>query len=219
MSKNLTQEYIESSDYDKIIHYQKGYTLGIGYCYVKQMNDMNLFQDQNLKYYFFQTKWGYCGNNFLFSALKPDNIIILSAWANSAATCGRTEKLFYIWYHILNNILSMDIPIMMIDMPAAFHKCIKDDKPISLSQVADRRMQYREKILKDFYYRNNYIDIYDYVPSDWPLIHENHDDKTYESPWHVKNNLIKYIFQHFLNFTHNTFDKTDFTSKLTTLNP
>lgn len=214
MNNKLTQEYLESSDYNEVIHYNGGYTLGIGYCYVKQLNDMKLFQSKNLKYYFFQTKWGWCGTNFLFSALKPDNVLILSAWGNSAATCGKTDKLFRIWKSILDNVLCLNVPTMMIEMPAAFHRCIKNEKPISLDLVENRRKEYKEQIIENNMNKMLYIDLYDYVPFDWNMISENAENKICESPWHVKNELIKYIFEGFLDFKEEKFNKEKFIEEL-----
>jgi hypothetical protein len=208
-----TQEYLESSNYDEVIHLQGGYTLGIGYCYVKQLNDMKLFQKNNLNYRFFQTKWGYCGQNFLFSALCPDNILILSSWANASATCGRTEKLFRIWKDILDNIVLMNVPTMMIEMPAAFHRCVKNGQLIDINLVKSRRQQYKDFVLKD---KKHILctDLYDYVPFDWDMISENAENKTCESPWHVKNDLIKYIFEGFLDFKEEKFNKEKFIGNL-----
>jgi hypothetical protein len=208
-----TQEYLESSNYEETIGLQGNYTLGLGYCYVKQLNDMRLFQKNNINYRFFQTKWGYCGQNFLFSALRPDNVLILSAWANSAATCERTEKLFRIWKDILDNIITMNVPTMMIEMPAAFHRCSKDDHLIDLNLVYNRRKKYKDYVLKDLKHILC-IDIYDYVSFEWEMIQENIEDKISQSPWHINNKGIEYIFNHFLEFQKNKFNKESFISGL-----
>lgn len=204
-----TKEYFESSNYDETIHLRGGYTLGLGYCYVKQLNDMGLFQKNNLQYRFFQTKWGYCGQTFLFSALRPDNILILSSWANSAATCGNTANLFRIWKDILDNIASINVPTMMIEMPAAFHRCVKNDHLIDLNIVHNRRKEYKNYVLKDLKHIL-FIDIYDYVESDWSMIKENKMDEKNRSPWHINNEFIEYIFNYFLEFSKGKFNKDNF---------
>jgi hypothetical protein len=209
MKKEISQELIESSDYDQLISLSRGYTLGLGYCYVKQLSDMKLFEKQGLSYFFFQTKWGRCGTTFLFSALRPDNIIFLSAWANSAGTCEATETLFRLWRDILKNICSMNVPILMIEMPAAFQVCEKDQQPISLLRVQERRELYREQVL-DCLQNTTYIDLYNHVPFNWNMIKENSETGPFRSPWHVKNSLINYIFEHFLDFKQGRFEKEKF---------
>lgn len=211
--KEISQEFLESSDFDKLISLSGGYTLGLGYCYVKQLSDMKLFEKNGLKYFFFETKWGRCRTTFLFSALRPDSILFLSAWGNSAGTCEATETLFRLWKDILKNIGSMNIPIFMVEMPAAFHLCEKDGQPISLQHVKERRELYKEQVLEGLQ-NTTYIDLYDHVPLDWNMIVENSKTEFSRSPWHMRNELIEYIFNNYIDFKNGLFAKGNFINGL-----
>lgn len=215
-NKVPTEEYLNSSDYDKLLFQPQNYTLGIGYCYVKQLYDLGLFQAAGIPYYFFQTKYGWCGTNFLFSALKPKDILILSAWGNSAATTPTTEVPFRIWKSILDNLILLDVPILMIDMPAAFHLCTTGGKLISQDFVKQRRLEYKKKVLSDLK-KVEYVDLFDFVPNSWGMILENEHQNPAEFPWHLRNELLAYIFPYVLDFKQSKFDKDRFVSGLTQL--
>ena len=204
-----SDEWKESSNWDEIVGWDGGYILGVGYCYTKQF--AHFFYRQDKRYHFFQTKWGRCGTTFLFSALRPDSIIVPVAWANAATICGSTKILFRIWDEILKNLSSINVPMLIIDFPAAWNKSTLYEK-YGLSDM--------EKIVKhnrEYYYHNvinpylknktYYIDLYDYMPTNSKFISENNklaDNEYIDSPWHMEQSLIDIIGENFLNLlVHN----------------
>jgi len=206
-----SDEWKESSNWDDIVGWEGGYVLGVGYCYTKQF--ANFFNKHNKKYHFFQTKWGRCGTTFLFSALRPDSIIIPVAWGNSAATCESTKVLFRIWDEILKNLLSLEVKTMMVDFPSAWHisSLAKDMNGIDKAKlrIEERRKEYYKYVIEPYKCISNfkYIDLYDHISYDSSFIYENTQEPkvTSASPWHIKQCLIDIIGQYFLDDNQNTF--------------
>ena len=207
-----SDEWKESSNWDEVVGWDRGYILGVGYCYTKQFTDF--FNKHNKKYHFFQTKWGRCGTTFLFSALRPDSIIIPVAWGNAAAVCQSTGILFRIWHDILENLLSLKVKTMMIDFPSAWHisslaKCMNGIDNAQL-RITERRKEYYNYVIKPHESMINfqYIDLYDYIPYSSSFIYENTQDlnnSSFTSPWHIKQDLIDIVGRYFLDDNRNVF--------------
>ena len=209
-----SDEWKESSNWDDIVGWNGGYTLGVGYCYTKQFN--GFFKKHQHKYHFFETKWGRCGTTFLFSALRPDSILIPVAWGNAAAVCQSTEILFRIWRDILKNLLSLEVKTMMIDFPSAWHisSLAKDMNGIDNAQlsITERRKEYYDYVIKPYESMINfqYIDLYDLIPYNSSFIYENIQEPkviTAPSPWHIKQELIDIIGGNFLQFINNDYSE------------
>ena len=202
-----SDEWKASSDWDDVVGWNGGYILGVGYCYTEQF--ANFFHQENKKYHSFQTKWGRCGTTFLFSALRPDNIIIPVAWGNAAITCQSTDVLFRIWADILKNLLSLKVKTLMVDFPAAWHVSDLSHDMGGLEnmqiKIDERRQEYYNHVIKPYQSMNNfeYIDLYDYIPYDSRFIHENIQEPkvvTAPSPWHMTQDLIDIVGKYFLDF-------------------
>lgn len=221
--RSPSDEWKESSDWDEIVGWNGGYILGVGYCYAKQFNEF--FNKQNKKYHFFQTKWGRCGTTFLFSALRPDSIIVPVAWANSSITCKSTEILFRIWNEILQNLSSINVPMLILDFPAAWHKSTLC-KEYGLAKTEEivkqkRKFYYDNVISSKLNNKTYYVDLYDYIPMNSKLISENNQlakNEYVDSPWHVDQYLIDIAGKNFLNLlVHN--DQSIFVSEVKKCNP
>jgi hypothetical protein len=219
MSERIpSDEWKESSDWDDIVGWNGGYILGVGYCYAKQFT--YFFNKHNKNYHFFQTKWGRCGTTFLFSALRPDSIIVPVAWANASTICKSTEILFRIWNEILKNLSSINAPMLIIDFPAAWHKSIlcKDNGLAETEEIVrqKRKFYYDNVIVSHLNNKIHYIDLYDYVPMNSNFIHENEqlaDNEYIDSPWHIRQSLINNLGKNFLSLlVHN--DQNIFVSEL-----
>jgi hypothetical protein len=211
--KEPTNEWRSSSDYDEAIHLNGGYTLALGYCYLNRLE--YLFKQNNIKIFQFRTKWGWCGVNFLFSALRPDNILIINSWANSAMVAKSHTTLFYVWSAILKNILEVrgpdnkHIPTMIIDMPAAIHRHLNlEDSTIDKTKFLQNRAKYKHKVIDPIIYDNpshvRYVDLLDYFPVEWEMIIENQKNEYNRSPWHISDQVLDTIFSHFLEFSNNS---------------
>jgi len=218
-----SDEWKESSNWDDIVGWNGGYVLGVGYCYTKQF--ANFFNKQNKKYHFFQTKWGRCGTTFLFSALRPDSIIVPVAWANASTICKSTEVLFRIWDEMLKNLSSIDVPMLIIDFPAAWHKstlCKQHGLAETENIVSQKRKFYYDCVI-NIYLKNktHYVDLHDYIPMNSNFISENNqlaDNEYIDSPWHINQKLINIIGENFLNLlVHN--DQNIFVSEVKKCNP
>ena len=210
--KEPTNEWRLSSDYDEEIHLNGGYTLALGYCYLNRLE--YLFKQNNRRLFQFRTKWGWCGVNFLFSAMRPDNILIINSWANSAMVAKSHTTLFYVWSAILRNILEVrgpdnkPIPTMIIDMPAAIHRHLNlEDSTIDKTKFLQNREKYKAKIIDPIISDNpshiRYIDLLDYFSAEWEMIIENQKNEHNRSPWHISDQVLDTIFSHFLQFTNN----------------
>lgn len=220
-SKIPSNEWQNSSDYDEAIHLNGGYTLALGYCYLSRLE--YLFQQNNRRLFQFRTKWGWCGVNFLFSALRPDNILIINSWANSAMIAKSHNTLFYVWSAILKNILEIkgphnsSVPTMIIDMPIALHRQYDKENNTRLDsvQALDKRNMYKNKIidplLKESTNNIQYIDLLDHFSPTWDMIIENYKDEHNRSPWHISDQVIDTIFHSFIEFSKNSnnYSKTD----------
>jgi hypothetical protein len=213
-SREPTNEWRSSSNYDEAIHLNGGYTLALGYCYLHRLE--YLFQQNNKRLFQFRTKWGWCGVNFLFSALRPDNILIINSWANSAMVAKSHTTLFYVWSAILKNILEVKgpnnnhIPIMIIDMPAAIHRHLNlEDSKIDKTKFLENREEYKHKVINPIicdspsHSHVRYIDLLDYFPTEWEMIIENQKNEYNRSPWHISDQVLDTIFSHFLQFIKN----------------
>jgi hypothetical protein len=229
-----SDEWKESSDWDDIVGWQGGYILGVGYCYTTQFQ--SFFKQNNKNYHFFQTKWGRCGTTFLFSALRPDSIIIPVAWGNASAVCQSTDILFRIWNNILQDLLRLKVKTMMIDFPAAWQRSDLSKNMGGIEKarikIEERRKQYYDFVINPYKLVNNfeYIDLYDYVPYNSPLIYENTETSkiiTHPSPWHIsysralqksgyeqQPSLIDIIGKYFLDFINNNYDKNKLISTI-----
>lgn len=221
-NKEPTPEWKESSNWDDIVGWDGGYILGVGYCYTQQFK--TFFDKQNKYYHYFQTKSGRCGTTFLFSALRPDSIIVPVAWANASTICKSTEVLFRIWNEILKNLSSINVPMLITDFPAAWHKstlCKQSGLTETENIVIQKRKIYYDSVINN--HLNNktyYIDLYDYIPMNSKLISENNqlaNNEYINSPWHVDQPLINIIGENFLNLlVHN--DKNIFISEVKNCN-
>jgi hypothetical protein len=218
-----SDEWKKSSDWDDIVGWNGGYILGVGYCYTEQF--VNFFKPRNIKYHFFQTKWGRCGTTFLFSALRPDSIIVPVSWANASTICKSTEVLFRIWDEMLKNLSSINVPMLIIDFPAAWHKSTlcKEHGIAKTEEIIrqKRKFYYDSVIVSHLNNKTHYIDLYDYVPMDSDFISENNqlaDNEYIDSPWHINQKFIDIIGENFLNLlVHN--DQSIFVSEVKKCNP
>lgn len=206
-----SEEWQESSCWEDVVKINGNYTLGVGYCYTLQLKEF--FKKQNIDYHFFQTKWGTCGTTFLFSALRPNNIIMPISWANSITIARSTEPFFTIWAEILKNILSINVKTMIIDFPAAWHKSnlfydFGCDMKKTQQEIDYKRKIYYNNIINPYISKTNnvlYLDLYNHIPYDSPLIYENiqQDMTKTPSPWHTTQKFIDHIGLFFLDFIKN----------------
>jgi len=219
-----THEWFSSSNWEEAVSLDRGFILGVGYCYLKQLK--SVFLGHQKPYYFFQTKWGRCGTTFLFSALRPDAIIVPSAWAN-ACMVGRNKPdvLFRIWKEILLNLASMNVPLMMVDMPAAWHiSNIEADLGREEFELfkSERRALYFNAVVKPCLETNpniEYVDLQDFLPYDSKLIKENSEEiNRVQSPWHLTQKLMNCVGDHFLLFTQEKYEKQTFLEEVIKLN-
>jgi len=214
-----SDEWQHSSNWDEIVCLNGGFILGVGYCYCKQFKP---FFDSNRKnYHFFETKWGRCGTTFLFSALRPDFIIVPSAWANAAVVCGKTDTLFRIWKDIIINLASIKVPLMIVEMPAAWHLS-NIEKELGREKFeiekSERRSSYFNNVVNPCIETNptvEYIDLQDFLSYESRLIYENKDGAERKtSPWHSDQELINCVGKHFLLFTQKKYDKQKFIEEI-----
>jgi hypothetical protein len=210
-----SDEWCHSSNWDEIVGLNGGFVLGVGYCYCQQFKPF--FANNKKNYYFFETKWGRCGTTFLFSALRPDYIIVPSAWANAAVVCGKTELLFRIWKDIIFNLASIKVPLMIVDMPAAWHLS-NLEKELGREKFeitkSERRSSYFNDVVKPCLEAKptiEYIDLQDVLPYESKLIWENKDGtERANSPWHSAQELVNCVGKHFLLFTQKQYNKQKF---------
>lgn len=209
IERTPSDEWKESSNWDDIVGWDGGYVLGVGYCYTKQFQ--SFFHQQNKKYHFFQTKWGRCGTTFLFSALRPDCIIVPVAWANAATICGSTKILFRIWDEILKNLSSINVPMLIIDFPAAWNKSTLYEKYgfSDMEKIVkhNRKSYYNSVVAPYLNNKTHYVDLYNYVPMNSKLIVENNklqDNEYIDSPWHMEQSLIDLMGKYFLDYSSST---------------
>ena len=212
-----TNEWLTSSDYDNIVHLNGGYSLGLGYCYLEQAKPF--FDSRGVRFEHFRVNWGWCGTNFLFSALRPNNILVLTSWANSSMTCGSTNTLFHIWRAILKDLFATRngagerAPLMVIDMPGAISMCVnKKNEPLDIGFAENRRAMYKEQVVKAslgdvFSGRLEYVDLMDHFGESWMMIVENAKGVRSESPWHVDASAVGVVVDHFLNFSSGSYDR------------
>lgn len=215
-NREPSDEWKKSSDWDSIVGWDGGYILGVGYCYTEQFAPF--FLKQNKQYHYFQTKWGRCGTTFLFSALKPDSLIIPVAWGNAATICGSANILFRIWKELLNNLLQLNVPTMIIDFPAAWNKSrlfqnlgSKEGTRI----IQHKRVNYYNEIIipiLKIHNRTNisYLDLYHHIPYHSKLITENINllpNEHIDSPWHINPLLIELISKHFIKLTNHKYNQ------------
>jgi predicted DNA-binding protein YlxM (UPF0122 family) len=214
-------EWKESSDWNDIVGWDGGYILGVGYCYVKQFDQF--FKKKKKYYHFFQTKWGRCDTTLLFSALRPDSIIVPVAWGNATTLCKSTDTLFRIWNSILNNLISLNVKTMVIDFPAAWHisNLAIENKGINNVQnmIDEKRQLYKDMVINQYLSSKNieYIDLYYNIDYSSKYISENHEQQktgSFESPWHMTQELIDIVGENFLKFANNNYDKNIFLSEI-----
>jgi hypothetical protein len=232
MSENQrvpTNEWFTSSNYDNIVHLNGGYSLGLGYCYLEQAKFF--FDSRRVNFEHFRVNWGWCGTNFLFSALRPDNIIVLTSWANSSMTCGRTTVLFHIWRAILRDLIATRnkdgerAPLMVVDMPCATSMCFnKKNEPLDIEFAKNRRAMYKEQVIKDslgdnFFGDLEYVDLMDHFGGDWIMIVENAKAERSTSPWHMDSSVIGVVVDHFLKFSSGSYNRPRMLSDLDGLKP
>lgn len=211
---NLTNEFLTSSDWDDIVGWPGNFTLGVGYCYVGQLKDY--FKTKNINYHFFDVKWGRCGTTYLFSALRPDNIIVLTAWKNSGIICNKTDTLFRIWGSILINLAQINVPMMIFDTPAAWQRSnlvIDSGSDYAYNRIKNRSDLYHKEVIEpclNIHSQISYYDLSTIIPQNSILLHENFIDiqKT-PSPWHLTSLTINTIGKYFIDTinhiqTHNT---------------
>ena len=222
-----TNEWLTSSDYDNIVHLNGGYSLGLGYCYLGQAKPF--FDSHGIRFEHFRVNWGWCGTNFLFSALRPDNILVLTSWANSSMTCGSTELLFHIWRAILRDLLATRnvagkrAPLMVVDMPGAISMCFnKKNEPLYIEFARNRRATYREQVAKAALGENfsgdlEYVDLMDHFGGDWMMIVENAKAERSTSPWHMDASVIGVVVDHFLKFSSGSYERSNMLNDLSSL--
>jgi hypothetical protein len=213
-----SHEWLSSSDWDSIVSWDGGYVLGVGYCYISQL--ASFFKTKELRYNFFETKWGRCGTTFLFSALRPDSIIVLSAWGNAASICGTSVTLFRIWRSIMLDLTRIGVPIMMVEMPAAWHLsnlAVKVGGDLE-ERVASMRKSYFEEVINPVAKSIEYVDLMGHVSMDSRIIRENCDGTTRdESPWHIRQEVIDCIGENFIDFIGNKYDKNKMIKEIVNL--
>jgi hypothetical protein len=221
-----TNEWLTSSDYDKIVHLNGGYSLGLGYCYLEQAKPF--FDSYGVRFEHFRVNWGWCGTNFLFSALRPDNILVLTSWANSSMTCGSTTTLFHVWGAILRDLFATRngsgerAPLMVVDMPGATSMCFKKNEPLDIEFAKSRRAMYKDQVVntslgENFSGNLEYVDLMDHFGGDWMMIVENAKSVRCESPWHVDTSVIGVVTDHFLKFSSGSYDRSKMLTDLASL--
>jgi len=213
----LTNEFLSSSDFDDIVSLNKCYTLGVGYCYVKQVVD--LFKANNKLYRFFDVKWGRCGTTYLFSALNPADVLVITAWQNSAITCNHTDTLFRVWRAILSNLASIDVPMTVFEMPAAWHRSCHFDMlgTTALKQhIQSRTSAYRTQVVEpSLGSQVQYIDLATLVSEDSPVLLENvNDQRGVSSPWHAADSFVQLLGQFHIDKLNQGVNTNDFETRL-----
>lgn len=203
--KALTREQQRSDDFDKLISRKGGYTLGVGYCYMEQVKPA--FERNKQRYFQFQIKWGRCGTTYLFSALRPDNVFMLTAWANASVVCKSTDTLFCLWSDILTNLQTLSVPIFIYEAPAAWKRSnVWHDLGEEAFQThyAERKQSYYCSVIEPVLQQKNveYFDLNRWVSPDSSLICENTkipEVIKIDSPWHLRNTLTDALAQHFID--------------------
>ena len=198
----ITNEFLASSDWDEIVGWEGNYTLGVGYCYMPKL--VPTFKQNNINYHFFDVKWGRCGTTYLFSALRPSNIIVLTAWQNSGVSCGNTKVLFRIWKEILFNLSLIDVKMTIFDVPAAWHRSnlIHElGEQEFYNRLKERKELYKEQVIKPCLNEKvNHIDLSEMIDQNSILIDENFNntEKT-NSPWHFSDSTLSAVAQYFID--------------------
>lgn len=213
-----SHEWLSSSNWDSVVGWNGGYVLGVGYCYVSQM--ASFLKTKSIKFHFFETKWGRCGTTFLFSALRPDSIIVLSAWGNAAAICGKTETLFRIWKSIMLDLSRIGVPMMMVEMPAAWHLsnlAVQEGSALE-DRIKSMRRLYFDEVIAPVADSVEYLDLMDYVAMDSKIIRENSDGTVRnESPWHIRQEVIDCIGDNFFDFVGGRYDRNNMIGEIVAL--
>lgn len=203
----LTNEFLNSSDWDDVVGWHGNFTLGVGYCYVTELVDV--FKQNHRNYHYFDVKWGRCGTTYLFSALRPQDIIVLTAWSNSAVLCEKTETLYRIWGEILNNLSSLNVSMKIFDVPAAWHKCLLFDEigeSKARTRISDRKKSYFSEVIEPCLKNNNvnYYDLSNMLSEDSLCLLENFNNSgKISSPWHLTKKTLDTIAQYFIDSTNN----------------
>lgn len=204
----LTNEFLTSADWDEIVGLEGNFTLGVGYCYLLEIKE--IFKKNHKNYHFFDVKWGRCGTTYLFSALRPSNIIVLTAWSNSAVLCEKTSILFKIWREILLNLSSLNVNMMIFDTPAAWHRSemYHNIGATSMrSRIKERKKIYFDEVVQPSLINNKtqYIDLNTIISEESLCITENANNiKSISSPWHLSKNTLEAIAQYFIDTNNNS---------------
>ena len=186
----------------------KPYQLLMGSCYVDSIakrtgNNWCICRMINVKHGISQI--------LQYEQLVPTHVLFVTSWANAMAILNKEQIVVHppLWRKILTSIDKIGAPILMIDMPAAFHRYKFHIEKIDrfVIRAYKRRERYKSEVIH-LKHRNHitYIDLMDSIDHKYCDINENRNNSITKSPWHVGRYTIKHTIEAYRRFVEGCLD-------------
>jgi len=146
-----------------------------------------------------------------FCKLTPIGVLFVTALGNAMAILTKKQLRIHppLWRKVVDDIDKIGAPVLMIDMPAAFHRCNINKKGF-LKFAARRREEYKSYVVGK---RHNitHIDLMDFVSHKYSDIIENRDNsRRTKAPWHIGECTLRHIVKAYDMFMNGRLDPSYF---------
>ena len=148
-----------------------------------------------------------------YCKLSPVGVLFVTALGNAAAILNKQQLAIHppLWRAFYDDIDNINVPVLMLEMPAAFHRCSQTKKNKKfLQQAKNQRDFYKSTVVGE---RRNitHIDLMDYVDYKYIDIVENRKNlRAVKAPWHSGDKTLIYVLEAYDKFLKGTLDPNYF---------